>query len=229
MVKVYPNSPLIEVVFEVRFLAELSIKCNTDKYYSLIKEDLPVISLANTVGPHLYDFISQDGKEIVKVGLDRFSYHAHEYKGGFEQYEARAIQFLEIFLKTYNIPNFIRTGLRYINHIPIVRIGGCIPLSKYLNFGYRLPIVEAAADKYEQLHTILLLKIGSGKLRILVEYIEKKDLISSEALVLDFDYFLTGQMPAGKVLEYVRDSHSHTKRIFEELITEDYRRVMESN
>lgn len=228
MGKVYPNSPLVETVFEVRYPADLSIKCNIDKYANRIKNKFPIIVSHPELSTHLYEFGNNQKTGIVKVGIDRFSYHAREYKEGFDSFEKNALQHVNEFVEIYKIDSFMRTGLRYINHIPIVKVAGCIPLDRYLNFGYKLPVTESVPDKYELLHTILVVKVGDGKLRIVIEYREKQDIINSEILVLDFDYFLAGQLKSSEIRHYIQDSHAHTKKIFEDLITDDYRRVMES-
>ncbi|MBI5023676.1 MAG: TIGR04255 family protein [Candidatus Omnitrophica bacterium] len=228
MSKVYPNSPLVEVVFEIRYPADLSIKCNIDKYAHRIKNKFPLIVPHPELAAHLYAFSNNQNTEIVKVGLDRFSYHAKEYKNGFESFEKIALQHVSEFIEIYKIETTVRTGLRYINHIPIVKVNGCIPLERYLNFDYKLPGTGSMPNKYELLHTILVVKVGDGKLQIVIEYREKPDLINSEILVLDFDYFLTGQLKSSEVNCHIQESHTHTKKIFEDLITDEYRRVMES-
>lgn len=228
MTQIYPNSPLVEIVFEIRYPADLSIKCNIDKYANRIKNTFPIIISYPELSAHLYEFSNNQNTEKVKVGVDRFSYHAKEYNKGFESFKKKALQRVNEFIEIYKINSLIRTGLRYINHIPIVKVDGCIPLDRYLNFDYKLPITGSMPDKYELLHTILVVKVGEGKLRIVIEYKEKQDLVNSEILVLDFDYFLTGQMESSGVSSYLKESHSHTKKIFEDLITDGYRRVMES-
>lgn len=228
MSKVYPNSPLVEVVFEIRYPADLSIKCNIDKYAHRIKNKFPLIVPHPESAAHLYAFSNNQNTEIVKVGLDRFSYHAKEYKEGFESFEKTALQHVNEFIEIYKIDLLSRAGLRYVNHIPIVKVEGCIPLERYLNFGYKLPDSGSVPGKYELLHTILVVKVGDGKLRIIIEYREKLDLVNSEILALDFDYFLAGQLKSGEIKSYIQEAHSHTKKIFEDLITDDYRRVMES-
>ena len=228
MTQIYPNSPLVEIVFEIRYPADLSIKCNIDKYANRIKNVFPLIISYPELSVHLYEFSNNQNTEKVKVGVDRFSYHAQEYNKGFDSFEKTALHHVNEFVETYKIDSLIRTGLRYINHIPIVKVDGCIPLGRYLNFDYKLPVTGSIPDKYELLHTILVVKVGGGKLRIVIEYKEKQDLINSEILVLDFDYFLTGQLKSSEISHYIQESHLHTKKIFEDLITDDYRRAMES-
>ena len=229
MKKIYPNSPLVEIVFEIRYPADLSIKCNIDKYANRIRSKFPIIIAHPELSAHLYEFSNNNPKtETVKVGVDRFSYHTSEYQGGFESFEKKALQLVNEFIEVYKIGSLIRTGLRYINHIPIVKVDGCIPLERYLNFGYKLPVTGSVPDRYELLHTILVVKVGKGNLRIIIEYRENPDLVNSEILVVDFDYFLMGQLESSDVSRFIQQSHGHTKKIFEDLITDDYRRVMES-
>ncbi|MCK5244887.1 MAG: TIGR04255 family protein, partial [Desulfobacterales bacterium] len=41
--EVYPNSPLVEVVCEVRFPGELAIECRRDEFYEKIRDRYPTI------------------------------------------------------------------------------------------------------------------------------------------------------------------------------------------
>ena len=42
MREIYKNAPLIEAVFEIRFLAEISVKFNTGSFYNQMKENFPI-------------------------------------------------------------------------------------------------------------------------------------------------------------------------------------------
>lgn len=225
MAEIYSNAPLIEAVFEIRFPAELSIKTHTDDFYNKIKTDFPLIGTHPFGSPHLYDFRSQEGTRIVKVGLDKISFHAHKYNGGFSEFQENALKYTQLFINTYKIEKLARTGLRYINYIPFVRIEGCIPIEKYINFGYAIKS-DSIPNRFEALHTILLVKVGSGNIQILVQSKEIENVIKSEVLVLDFDYFLKDELRADNIIHYISESHTHTKKIFEDLITEDYRKAM---
>ncbi len=230
MSKLYKNPPLIEAVFEIRFPAELSIECQRDRFYEKIRKDYPQIFVPIVRGesPALksYEFKSLDGKKIIRCSINRFSFHANKYEG-FAKFEGDCLNYTQLFTKLYNITSLNRTGLRYINHIPIVRIDGCIPIQKYLNFGYHLP-QNLESDKFELFHTTFVVKIGEGKLRLLTHYFEVPSPPKKEFILLDFDYYYEEKLKADKIRDYLRKSHEHTKRIFEDIISDEYKVVMDT-
>ena len=222
---IYKNAPLIEAVFEIRFPAEISIKCKTDLFYNKLKENFPILATHPSESMHMYDFLSKEQNEIIRVGLDRISYHAKKYNGGFAKFQEDALKYLHVFINTYNIERLTRTGLRYVNHIPIVKVDGVVPLERYLNFGYKLPS-KYIPDKFELLNTILIVRIDKGKLKILLETKEMLNITKTEVLVLDFDFMFFGKLDVKNIVEYISDSHKHTKAIFEDLISDEYKKVM---
>lgn len=225
MNEIYKNAPLIEAVFEIRFPAEISIKCKTDLFYNQIKASFPLLAMHPPGAPHIYDFLNKEKNEIIRIGLDRISYHAKKYDGGFNKFQEDALKYPYSFINTYNIEKVSRTGLRYVNHIPIVKIDGAVPLEKYINFGYKLPSKDIP-DKFELLNTILVVKIDGGKLKILLETKEMSDITKTEVLVLDFDFMFSGKLDVKNIVEYIAESHKHTKAIFEDLVSEEYKKVM---
>jgi len=229
MSRLYKNPPLIEAIFEIRFPAELSIECQRDRFYEKIRNVYPQIFVPIVVGesPSLksYEFRSSEGKKIIRCSINRFSIHTNKYEG-FAKFEEDCLKYIQLFTKLYNITSLKRTGLRYINHIPIVRIEGCIPIQKYLKFGYPLPS-DLGLNKFELFDTTFITKIGEGKLRLLARYLEVPSAPQREFILLDFDYYYEGELRTGKILDYLRKSHTHTKRIFEDIISDEYKMVME--
>jgi uncharacterized protein (TIGR04255 family) len=228
MSEIYKNAPLIEAIFEIRFPAEISIKCKTDLFYNKIKANFPLLAMLPPGASHIYDFLNKEKNEIIRVGLDRISYHAKKYEGGFSKFQEDALKYLYCFIDTYQIGKIRQTGLRYVNHIPIVKIDGVIPLEKYINFGYRLPS-KNIPNKFELLNTILVVRIDGGKLKILIEAKQMPDITKTDILVLDFDFMFFEKLDVKKIVEYIAESHGHTKAIFEDLISEEYKKVMEGD
>lgn len=228
MNEIYKNAPLIEAIFEIRFPAEISIKCKTDLFYNKIKEKFPVLAMHPPGAPHIYDFLNKEQNEIIRIGLDRISYHSKKYEGGFNKFQEDALKYLYLFINIYNIEKVSRTGLRYVNHIPIVKIDGVVPLEKYINFGYKLPSKDIP-NKFELLNTILVVKIDGGKLKILLETKRMLDITKTEVLVLDFDFMFSGKLDVKSIVEYIAESHKHTKAIFEDLISEEYKKLMKGD
>jgi uncharacterized protein (TIGR04255 family) len=106
----------------------------------------------------------------------------------------------------------------------VVREDGLIPLKKYLNFGYELPVSLAEGFGYENLLTVLEVKKGEGHLRLQISSLQRDDGI--EIILLDFDYWKLGDLRVENLKNYLEASHAHTKQVFEELITDYLRQIM---
>lgn len=229
MSKLYKNPPLIEAVFEIRFPAELSIECQRDKFYEKIRKDYPQIFVPIVMGesPSLksYEFKSSDGREILRCSINSFSIHTNKYRG-FAKFEEDCLKYIKIFIGLFNITSLKRTGLRYINHIPIIKIEGCIPIEKYLKFGYHLPN-NIQSNKFEIFHTIVVSKIEYGKLQLTTQYLEIPNAPHTEFILLDFDYYFEGELKTNKISDCLKKSHEYTKKIFEDIISDDYKKVMD--
>lgn len=229
MVEIYANAPLDEVVFEIRFSAELRINEERSRIYEIVRGDFPRIEVpASSPGdfPALkpFKFSSKDGNRIIQISMNRFSYHEKKYKGGFVEFEKSCLGLLPKFLELFGIASLKRTGLRYINHIPFVRVKGIIPLAKYLNIKISLP--GNAGREFEGLGVVLVSRLGEGKLRTVVETRSSGKEQKAEMILLDFDYFIEGSIAAGDVGKLLKMSHKHTKKVFLDFISKDYVPVM---
>ncbi len=219
MGKVYKNAPLIEAVFEIRFPAELSIECKRADFYESIKKDFPQIFVP--INDPVEAF-----KKIIRFSINRFSFHTNDYSKGFELFEEECIKYVTLFLRYFKINILNRTGLRYVNRIPIMRKNGTIPISEYLNFGFILP--RTIVSDPELFHALLVNKVGDGRLRTLVQYQEVPP--KSEVIVLDFDYYYEGNLKAGEFPKYLAQSHKHIKEdIFKNLISDNYMNALEKD
>lgn len=225
----YRKPPLVEAVFEITFLPELVVDCQSDKYYDKIKKEFIYISLPHitSTDPILlksYRFDNKDFTKIITYSINKFSFHEKKYDV-FETFRQEAIKYIGMFVETYNIGNLQRTGLRYVNLIPINRKEGNISIEDYLNFGYKLP--KGIPTDFELFNTILLSKYNDGKLRLAIQTGPSTvPAIVGEVITLDFDFFFEGNLSIEKLSYYLDESHKHIKESFESLISEEYKLVM---
>ena len=228
MGELYKNAPLVEAVFEIRFPPELSIETKRDEFYNKIRMEFPEINLPLVSDQEPYalkTYLFKDSKREkgVAYSINKFSYHCYKYYG-FERFKEESLKYMKMFFEHFKIRDLDRTGLRYVNHIPIVTEGGVIPIERYLNFGYKLP--DSIPEKYNLLHTVIFVKSGKGNLRVLVQYLKRPDPLQTEIILLDFDYFLEGKLSVSDIETYLNESHQHTKKIFEDLTTDEYKIIM---
>ncbi|MCK4905009.1 TIGR04255 family protein [bacterium] len=223
----FKNPPVREVVFEVRFPAELSIECKKDEFYEKIRKIFPSIFIPKTIATEAYavepyQFKNLGGTKIIRFSINQYAFITKQYES-YKVFKQECLEYMNLFFKIYNITRFKRIGLRYINHIPISHDDKGIPIAKYLNFGYKLP--KVIPNEFSLFSSMFVTKLGSGKLRTVVQYEPHLEKI----IVLDFDYFLERDLVANKLQKYLEDSHRYTEKVFLSIITDKYRKIIEGD
>lgn len=111
--------PLVEVIFEIRFPAELSIECKKDEYYEKIRSNYPSIYAPTITSPEpyplkTYEFKNNEKTEMLRFSINRFSAHSYVYKS-FDWFKERASKYSKLFCKMFKIAVLRRTGLSLIS------------------------------------------------------------------------------------------------------------------
>ncbi|ETR72591.1 MAG: hypothetical protein OMM_01598 [Candidatus Magnetoglobus multicellularis str. Araruama] len=225
--EIYPNSPLIEVVCEIRFPAELSIDCRKDTFYEKIRDTYPVIlipqnnsGITGSIQP--YRFEDKQNTSGLMIGIDRFSYYEKEYTGH-KQFIKEFLRIFKLLTDLFNIKKLTRLGWRYINIIPFSREGEIIPVNQFLNLNVQLP--EGFSEQFENLSVMFMSKVPEGSITTRIESIIKA-ADQQEALLLDFDFSMTEKLVISKLNSCVNKAHTQTRHLFEVLITEQYRQYL---
>ncbi len=225
--EVYPNSPLIEVVCEIRFPGDLAIECKRDIFYDKIKDAYPNI-LVPQVRPGVvlpcepYRFEREDHAAGIMLSINKFSFYLKKYEGH-ENFIKEFKRLAEILGTAYSVDKLNRIGWRYINLIPYTRKDGIVPLNRFLNIAISTP--GRAWERLENLSFVLVSRVTNGSITTKIESVRRKDA-QEEALVLDFDFAMTEGLSFSKLGKYVKISHEHTRALFEELITDEYRQYL---
>jgi uncharacterized protein (TIGR04255 family) len=155
---IYPNSPLVEVVFEIRFPGELRVECSRDIFYEEIRGDFPNVLVPPVKDggfPALepYRFESEDKLAGMMIALNKFAYYARRYPG-YGQFSKEVLRWATEFGKIYKITKLNRSGLRYINIIPFSRESGVIPINRFLKIRFDLP--EVFPGNFENLSLVFI-------------------------------------------------------------------------
>lgn len=225
---VYPNAPLIEAVFEIRFPGEPAVECRRDELFEIVRNEFPRI-LVPKVAPDQfialqpYHFQSADEKRSLLTALNRFAYSTKAYFG-FTSFSAEALKYMRVFCERFRIGKLNRTGLRYVNIIPYARESGRVPLARYFRLKVDLPGVKGATTSNVSLGYVVPTEQGSLTLRLECATSEDR---TQEVFVLDFDYAKEDDLNSDRIEEYLEESHSYTKQLFEAIVSDEYRRVME--
>jgi uncharacterized protein (TIGR04255 family) len=225
--EVYPNSPLVEVVCEIRFPADLAIECKRDEFYNRIKKTYPTIWLSkneNSAIPSLTPFRFDNATQTagILMGIDRFAFFEKHYKGH-KTFTKEFVSLSKSLKETYALKNIQRLGWRYINVIPFTREDGILPLHRFINLDIKLP--DCIPDQFENFNFVFMSKVSGGTITSRIESIIRAE-DQQEALLMDFDFAMNDKIVFSKLNSHVNKAHEQTRIIFENLITDEYRQYL---
>jgi len=224
---IYPNSPLIEVVFEVRFKGLVAVECHRDAFYQEIRKEYPNVFVPK-VDPNTppalqsYRFEKEDKSAGIMTAINKIAYFSRKYLG-YKKFRKETLRILGIFNEIFKLEDLTRTGWRYVNIIPYAREEDLIPLKRFLNLDLTLPLENS--DCFKNIDVKLHIPIKSDLFSVII-----KSLINvvnqQEALVLDLDYSKSKDLKYNKIGDYLKESHGFAREFFEKMIVEQYRKYL---
>jgi uncharacterized protein (TIGR04255 family) len=217
----YPNAPVQEVVFEIRFPGEPAIECKRDLFFDRVRGEFPEVHVPTfqpgerqAVALMPYHFKSADRSRSILTALNLFAFASSRYLG-FHAFRDEASRWLKEFAAFFKIGRLTRTGLRYINLIPLLPDSRASDLLKV-----KVALGDYPAASVRNLVLGLEIPRPAGVLNMrLAPWPDSK----VSQLVLDFDYAKTENLSIANIEEYLDESHDETKRLFEGLLTDSYR------
>lgn len=224
---IYINSPLKEVVFEIRFPGCLSIETKKDIFYDKFKIQYPNIYVPRVVNPGVaialepYRFEKEDGSSGIMLSINKVGYFCKKYKG-FKYFKKEVINIYSHLQDIFKINKINRIGLRYINIIPFLRENDLIPVNKFLNID--LNISNKISNEIHNLSLVMVSKIPTGSITTKIESF--KTINNQEAILLDFDYAVLDNPKPSNIGKILNKSHKEVHEIFESIITSEYRKFI---
>ncbi|MDQ7783583.1 MAG: TIGR04255 family protein [Desulfomonilaceae bacterium] len=220
----HPNSPLVEVVFEVRFPGETVIESRRHEIQEIVRAEfpnllVPRVEAGMAVSLEPFRFEKQDGSAGVMVSINRFGYYCRAYPG-FDRFSAECLRVMDLLGSIVPIRRLNRIGLRHINIIPFLREDDLVPFSYFFELGDKM--LESLPGGIENISMAFALSGGGGKITTRIESITRTDG-SQEAFLLDFDYAKEGELTFGQVRDYLKEAHDRSADLFHRLITPNYR------
>lgn len=225
--EIYPNAPLGQAIFEIRFPGEPAVECQRDGFYEIVRKEFPSVRVpmagpGDAIALKPYEFRSADEKKWLSMSINRFAFSRLEYQG-YQGFAEEAMNYVAQFVKRFHISTISRTGLRYINTILFTREDGLLPLERYFKLTIGLPSIIPSS--FSELNLRIDVPTDTGSLTIRLEPVISPDR-TREAFVLDFDYRKTRDLTPENLRQYVDESHDHIKSVFEGIITDEFRQVM---
>jgi uncharacterized protein (TIGR04255 family) len=221
----YPNAPVREVVFEIRFPGEPAVECRRDRLFDLVRAEFPEVLVPTPNPPgsgHAallpYKFAAPDGSRSLLCALNLFAYSSTRYPG-FRPFRDEALRYLALFRTIVPLGALLRTGLRYVNVIPLAPGS---PVHELLDV--KLTLGSYTPEALRNLAVSVEIPRPSGTLTMRLGPLAGSD---QPLLVLDFDYAKAGDLDVAHLAEYLQESHDETKKLFEGLVTGTYRAYLE--
>jgi uncharacterized protein (TIGR04255 family) len=131
----FPNSPLREVSFEVRFAPRLRISSEIWKLQDALASEYPSVGTETNLTPtgliqgHFFQTV--DSENRVLASQNNFGLIKKRYPG-FEAFLHEALAFTNRFCQIYGIDTLTRVGLRYSNQF-LLPGGDRVRLSEWVN------------------------------------------------------------------------------------------------
>ena len=219
--EIYKKSPLIEAVYEVRFNPILAIESNCDKFHDKVRDAFPNVVIPKS-NQEPYTFLKRDHGWSMLLSPMLFAVSCKRYEG-FQIFKRECLRLLSIFGDLFKADKLLRSGLRYVNIIPFTRESGIIPLKNYLNIEIGLP--KAIPQTFKAASLVFISQLEKGSITTRIEPVISPDQ-TQEALILDFDYAKEADLSFKNLDAYLEESHTHTKALFEGLVTDKYRAIM---
>ena len=222
--EVYPNSPLKEVAFEIRFPGRMEIECQRHLFHNEIITEYPKIYVptaheGKAMALTHYRFRDEQDNETVMLALNSFGFSTNNYEGH-EQFIYKISGLIEKLTALYPIDEITRLGWRYINIIPFVREKGAIPLDNFFNV--KIPYTDL--ENVEQIALMYKSRLDKGFININLSELKRHD--GEEALLLDIDCALEHNLSIKGIEESTDYVHKKGREVFENLITDDYRNYL---
>lgn len=140
--KVFPNAPLKEVAYEIRFAPLLRVQRDLADFQGKIVSSYPTYTtesvMLDTDQVQGWRFTSDDRGRTVRVTERSFGFITNRYVS-FEKYVSELLRLQETFTGIFDIQAVKRVGLRYINNIAVELREGEASLLEYVN-----PVIDVA-------------------------------------------------------------------------------------
>lgn len=223
--EIYPNSPLVEVIFEIRFPGEPAVECKRDLFFDLVRGEFSNILVPPTkkdgfAALEPYRFENKDRNAGIMLSLNRFSYYCRRYPG-FTVFKKEVLKLIKEFRKAYPKINLLnRTGFRYVNIVPFTREEGVVPLDRFFNLKLHMP--STVPEKYSNISVGFISKTEKGSITTRLETLKAANQ-TGEAILLDLDYAKEEGLLIKNIEKYLDESHNYARQLFEDLITDRYR------
>jgi uncharacterized protein (TIGR04255 family) len=227
--EVFPNSPVQEVIFEVKFPLNLRIMRDICEFQEKIQDEYISFGIEEFVSSDKpteirYVFQNDTEEKTLVVERESFTFLINRYYG-FESFLTELSGYLEIFFDLFKIEKILNTRLNYVNNISIELDQKFVGTRKYVK-----PYVD-----------VNLLDKSNEIKRFATQVVKEREdllLIVSSALIpnttndgqgtyiLDINSIYEQTIFPSSLLDYLNRLHYYIQEEFLNSITEEYKKIM---
>lgn len=220
----HPNSPLVEVVCEIRFPGETAIECRRHEFQDAVREHYPLLlvplpKMESATALQPYRFERKDHAAGLMLSLNRLGYYSRRYPG-YETFREEFLKWSEVLGSLFRIDQITRFGLRHVNVIPFARENGFVPFEYFFDVGGILGRFFGAP--FENVTFAFVLPTQGGKITTRIDTITRMDG-PQEAFLLDFDFAIDSNLQFSELVACMDEAHDQSARLFKRLTTDSYR------
>lgn len=225
-----PNSPLGEVVFELRFPGDLVWQERWAGIQSRLRSQFPQlfvphIAAGDAVALKPLRLMSEDGRELLSFAINSFAFTTKRYKT-FADFQARFDEVFAVIRDLYEPPAYTRAGLRYINWLPAelpgqeAKPGQVHPALKLRLEGFSSRQDQLLVDPQvlfhvrEDRHTL--------RVALLPDEALQRNVGALASRLLDFDCYTETPTPPAEVGDVLNKAHEIIDDAFFGVVTDEF-------
>lgn len=226
--EVFPNNPLKQVAFEVRYPFSLRVQRDICGVQELVVRDYPVfqvdeVEFIKDSPARLHTFESQDRTQMLRVSEDRFIVVFTKYEN-FETFKSEALKRTEEFTTQFGITRYQRVGLRYVNNIEVPKEQNAYQVSKVVNPYF--DIKRATRDGPMRFQLELTMKKHPCLVTLRTAFGGKPPDQPNAVYLLDLDAYVLSDTAISDLGKLIDGLHDQIQVEFLNHITDDYKKVM---
>lgn len=232
--EVFPNAPLVEVAFEVRFAPLLNALQDIAKFQAHIRDVYPDLRELRILPfplteekpglDQIFEFWNPTEDRCLKASAQSFGVVWKEYTK-YEDLREEILLRVNEFCEVNKIDQFSRTGLRYINHI----IFPSEEAHKNLNSFVHFPI-ESYGREIERVfihRNETRIKTKDILLTVRNSFIERDEKSPTESMcILDYDCYKDTTVSLLNLLSTLDQFHSLIQIQFLQQVKDEYKEIM---
>lgn len=229
--EVFRRPAVREVACEIRFAPRLRVVPEIWRVQDKLAEAYPQLGEEELSLPGLrpvrtYVFANPADQRMIKISQENCVVIFNRYTT-FEDFKAEAVARISDFSRQFDIANYQRVGLRYVNHLDLAPEDPLGALQIYVN----LPVDLGRFDRgtMEQFMTEFRLQVRAHKLTIRSAFVRVPTPPQQMLYILDLDCYGFGPCTPSVLPNLLDEFHREIQIQFLEHVRAEYKRIMRGN